>query len=126
MALQGQGCKLVTFWRISQFLIQNRSFVSKWKVSCLDAVIDRCITRHVFRVKALVSSGLSKMAFMVTCDVGNVLKSDSWLTDASQITSTIFAGYNNGVIGLYSVFFSVTFEKSKRENTEKSTFTLKT
>ena len=40
--------------------------------SCLDAVIDRCITRHVFRVKVLVSSSLFKMAFTVTCDVGTL------------------------------------------------------
>lgn len=40
---------------------------------------------------------------------------ESWLNDASQITSTIIAGYNNGVIWWYSVYFSVTFEKSKRE-----------
>src|SRR4029434_2502985 len=40
--------------------------------SCLDAVIDRCITSvlHVFRVKVLVSSCLFKMAITVTCDVG--------------------------------------------------------
>ena len=51
---------------------------------------------------------------------------ESWLTDASQITSTIIAGYNNGVIGKYSVCFSVTFEKSKGENAKTCTFTYKT
>ena len=37
---------------------------------------------------------------------------ESWLTDASQITSTIIAGYNNGVIGYCSVY-------SLREKTQK-------
>ena len=42
------------------------------------------------RVKALVSSGLSKMAFMVTCDVGT-LQERYAITRAVSVNALIYA-----------------------------------
>ena len=50
---------------------------------------------------------------------------ESWLTDASQITSTIIAGYNNCYL-IEQYLFLCNFKKSKRENAKRCTLTYKT
>ena len=46
-------------------------------------------------------------------------------SDTSQILSDIFFSYNNGVFTLYSVYFSVTFKKSKQKKVKQTTIRYK-
>ena len=46
-------------------------------------------------------------------------------SDTSQIPSDVFFSYNNGVFTLHSVYFSVTFTKSKQKKVKQTTFMYK-